>query len=86
MSWGSPLVPDDRVYIGGVSAYPYYFEGVDLEAGFYAVSRETGALDWRMTPEAIEGYVTGGVFSTPVLADRVVYVGALDAHLYALAK
>jgi outer membrane protein assembly factor BamB len=85
-SWGTPLVADGVVYIGGVSASPYYFEGVELEAGLYAVEQETGALVWRMTPEPIEGYITGGVFSTPVVADQVVYVAGLDGYVYALQQ
>ncbi len=85
-SWGSPVVTEDTVYIGSVSASPYYFEGVDLVAGFYAVDRETGRERWRMTPEAIEGYVTGGVFPAPQIEAGVVYVAGLDGRVYALAE
>ena len=85
-SWGTPLVTDDTVYIGGLSAYPYYFEGVDLVAGFHAVDRQRGEERWRMTPEAIEGYVTGGVFSSPRISDGIVYVAALDGLIYAIEE
>ncbi len=85
-SWGTPLVTDDAVYIGSISAYPYYFEGVDLEAGFHAVDRQTGREHWRIVPEAIDGYVTGGVFSSPRILDGVVYVAALDGVIYAIKE
>ena len=85
-SWGTPVVTDDAVYIGAISASPYYFEGVDLAAGFYQVERKTGRERWRMSPEPIEGYVTGGVFASPVILDGVVYVGALDGRIYAIAE
>lgn len=83
-SWSTPLVTDDVVYIGGISAFPYYFEGVTLEAGLHAVDRETGKSLWSMAPEPIEGYITGGVFSLPVLVDRVLFVAGLDGYIYAL--
>ena len=85
-SWGAPVVAHGVVYIGGVSASPYYFEGVELEAGFYAVEQESGTLVWRMTPEPIEGYITGGVFAPPAVADRTVYVASLDGYIYALQE
>ena len=80
------MVSEDTVYIGGMSAFPYYFEGVDLEAGFYAVDRRTGEMLWSMAPAPIEGYITGGVFSSPVLIDQEVFVAALDGYLYALQE
>jgi outer membrane protein assembly factor BamB len=83
-SWGTPVTSEDTVYIGGISAYPYYFEGVDLEAGFYAVDRRTGQERWRMEPEALIGYITGGVFSPPRIAAGVVYVASVGGQLYAL--
>ena len=85
-SWSTPLVGDDVVYIGGLSASPYYFEGVTLRAGFFAVDRKSGDSLWEFTPQPIDGYITGGVFSTPALVDGVVYVGALDGRLYAFEE
>ena len=85
-SWSTPRVTDDTVFIGSISAYPYYFEGVDLEAGFLAVDRQTGRERWRMTPEAITGYITGGVFSTPQISGGVVYLAALDGVIYAIGE
>jgi outer membrane protein assembly factor BamB len=85
-SWSTPLAGDGTVYIGGLSASPYYFEGVTLRAGFFAVDLESGDSLWEFTPQPIEGYITGGVFSTPARADGVIYVGALDGRLYAFEE
>jgi outer membrane protein assembly factor BamB len=85
-SWATPVVTSGEVYIGGISASPYYMPGVTLRAGFHAVDRETGQLRWSMSPEAIEGYITGGVMSTPALIDQVVIVAGLDGWLYALRR
>jgi len=85
-SWSDPVLADDVVYIGGLSASPYYFEGVELRPGLHAVDQETGAGVWEFTPEKIEGYLTGGFFSTPAIVDGVVYVGGIDGRLYALKQ
>lgn len=86
-SWSTPVVSGDTVYIGAVSAYPYYFEGVTLERGLHAVDRNTGTSKWRFeTDELTGGYLTGGVYSSPAVTDRAIYVGALDGHLYALKR
>jgi outer membrane protein assembly factor BamB len=79
-------VANGVVYIGGISAYPYYFEGVDLEAGFYAVDQNRGKKIWSMTTEAVEGYITGGVFSSGEVFDGIVYVCGIDGYLYALKE
>jgi outer membrane protein assembly factor BamB len=85
-TWSTPVVTGDAVYVGAISAFPYYFEGVDLESGFFAVDRETGQERWRMSLESIDGYVTGGVFASPVIAEGVVYVAALDGRIYAITE
>ena len=85
-SWSTPLLADGVVYIGGLSASPYYFEGVTLRPGFFAVDQEGGAGLWEFNPAPIEGYITGGVFSTPAFVDGVIYIGALDGRLYALKE
>ena len=85
-SWSDPVLADDVVYIGGLSVSSYYFEGVDLRPGFFAVDQETGAGLWEFTPELIDGFVNGGVFSTPAIADGVIYVGGIDGRLYALKQ
>ena len=46
----------------------------------------TAAPSLEVVPEPVEGYVTGGFFSTPVVVDGVVYAGALDGRLYAIEE
>ena len=85
-SWSKPSVANGVVYIGSLSAYPYYFEGIDLQAGLYAVDQQSGNENWRMTTEAVEGYVTGGVFASAVIVSGVVYVAGIDGILYAFQE
>ncbi len=87
-SWSAPVLADDVVYIGGLSASPYKVEGVDLRPGFFAVDQETGAALWEFTPAPVEGegYLTGGMYSTPAIVDGVIYVGGIDGRLYALKQ
>ncbi len=82
-SWGTPVVENGVVYLGSISASPYYFEEVELQAGFYAVDKMTGNLIWQMAPGMIEGYITAGIFSKPVVVEGVIYVAGLDGVLYA---
>jgi outer membrane protein assembly factor BamB len=84
-SWSTPLVNGDTVYIGAISASPYYFEGVTLKRSLHAVDRRTGVKKWSIDTGELSGsYITGGVHATPVIADGVIYVAALDGRLYAL--
>lgn len=85
-SWGAPQIANGVVYIGGISAYPYYFEGVDLKAGYYAVAQTSGEMRWSMVPDPVEGYITGGVFAPGEVVDEIVYVGTIDGYLYALKE
>ncbi len=85
-SWGTPAVAGDAVYIGAISAYPYYFEGVTLERGLHAVDRRTGARLWSVATRALPGFVTGGVFSRPLVLDDRVIFGALDHRVYAVGR
>ncbi len=82
----SPTVAGGIVHIGSISAVPYYFPGVDLVAGFFAVDRQTGEERWRMIPEAVEGYVTGGVFAAPAADAGIVYVASLDGRIHAIRE
>lgn len=85
-TWAPPLVADGTVYIGSVSAHPYYFEGVTLQRGFYALDAETGQEKWRFIPGEVEGYITGGVAASPAVTERVVYVPSVDGSIYALRR
>ncbi len=82
-SWGTPVVTDEVVYIGSISASPYYSP---LAAGFFAVDRQTGEERWRMTPDAVEGYINGGVFAAPVVDEGIVYVASLDGLIHAIRE
>lgn len=85
-SWATPKLANGRLYIGAISAFPYYFEGVTLKAGFYALDAGSGKEKWRFTPQKTDGFITGGVMAAPAVVDGVVYVGALDGYIYALKE
>jgi eukaryotic-like serine/threonine-protein kinase len=78
--WCSPAVANGMVYIG------------DTEQYFYAVNAATGQEAWRVQiGKALETVVSairpfhGGVVSSSVVADGVVYFGGLDGKLYAVS-
>lgn len=85
-SWCTPTLSGGTLYIGAMAAHPYYFEGVELKAGFHAVEQKTGEAKWRVDTAPIKGFITGGVFARPVVIDGVVYVCGLDGTLTALKK
>ena len=85
-SWSTPRYNNGTIYIGSISAYPYYFEGVDLRGGLYAVDEDSGEEKWRLVPGTVEGYITGGVFSRVQVADGVVYAAAIDGTIYAIQE
>ena len=58
-SWNTPVVTDDAVYIGAISAYPYYMEGITLQQGVYAIDKHTGQEKWHLVTDLIDGYITG---------------------------
>ena len=84
-TWGKPLLSGKSVFIGGMSAYPYYFEGVDLERGFYSINKHTGESNWSIQTDSIPGYVTGGIHTAYTLHGDILYIGDLDGFIYALA-
>ncbi|MCP4901006.1 MAG: PQQ-like beta-propeller repeat protein [bacterium] len=85
-SWSTPSVAGDTVYIGAISAYPYYFEGVTLERGLHAVDIETGKPRWVLPTRQLPGYVTGGVMATPLIVDGKIIAGALDSRLLIVSE
>lgn len=85
-AWATPVVTGEAVYIGAISAFPYYFEGVELRGGFHAVDRESGQSLWRAGTGLVDGYITGGVFSSPAVVDGRVYIAGLDGVLYAIVE
>lgn len=82
-SWSTPRVTDGTVYIGSLGAAPYPNE---LRPGFFAVDRDRGTELWRFTPASVEGFVSGGVFSTPAVVDGLVYVAGVDGRLHAFTE
>jgi len=85
-TWATPAFANGTLYVGAISGYPYYFDGVTLKYGFHAIDAATGREKWRFTPLPTQGYVTGGVMGSPAIAGGVVYVGALDGRVYALKE
>lgn len=85
-SWCTPSVSGETIYIGAISAFPYYFEGVTLERGLHAVDLKTGKPRWVVPTGELPGFVTGGVMSTPLAVDGKVIAGALDNRLYVVAE
>lgn len=78
--WCSPAVADGVVYIGDTDQY------------FYAVNATTGQEKWRVQiGNALKTVVSasrpfhGGVVSSPVVSDGVVYFGGLDGKFYAVS-
>jgi outer membrane protein assembly factor BamB len=85
-TWATPRLANGTLYVGAISAAPYYFEGVTLRPGFFALDPATGREKWRFVPGPAQDYVTGGVMGSPEVVDGVVYVGALDGRVYALKE
>jgi len=85
-SWCTPSISGDTIYIGAISASPYYFEGVTLERGLHAVDLKTGKARWVVPTGELPGYVTGGVMSTPLAVDGKVIAGALDNRVIVVAE
>lgn len=75
--WCSPAVADGVVYIGGTGGF------------FYATDAATGRELWKLqTGDSLSTVtygVTGGIVSSPVVAENVVYFGSLDGKLYAVS-
>ena len=82
----TPSVSGETIYIGTISAFPYYFEGVTLERGLHAVDLKTGKPRWVVPTGELPGFVTGGVMSTPLAVDGNVIAGAMDNRLYVVAE
>ena len=79
-AYSSPAVAKGVVYFGGIDED--FGTGAHGEVGvkdvhLYAVDAQTGQEKWR--------FATGGaVFSSPAVADDVVYFGSADAGFYAV--
>jgi outer membrane protein assembly factor BamB len=80
-AWPDPAVTDKFVYTGsvGYSSFP-------RRAGFYAVDRATGHAVWRYPMAATLPPLGGGVASSPVVGDGLVFFGGLDGVFYAFRE
>lgn len=66
----SPAVVNGVVYIGGIAG--------NNEGNLTAIHANNGTIKWVFTPDL------GIYFSSPAVADDVVYVGSYDMHVYAV--
>lgn len=80
--WSTPAVTARRVFTGVVGASGYF---IDHRGGFFALDRADGKPVWRYPMPVVEGSMTSGVATSPVVAGRFVYFGGLDGTLYAFA-
>lgn len=87
-SWGAPLVLDDAVCIGAISAHPYYMPGIELQRGLFAVDRTSGEYRWQANRDSpsVDGYITGGVYSTPVIAGDLLVIAGVDGVVTAVRR
>lgn len=83
-TWATPSLANGTLYIGSISAQPYYMEGITLQFGFHAIDAGTGKEKWKFMPDPAQGFVTGGVAGQALVIDDIVYFGALDGAIYAL--
>jgi outer membrane protein assembly factor BamB len=90
-NWGTPLILDDVIYIGGTV---FYLEGSGSEdprerGGLlaYRISdRSTLTEKWHLAaPVSLDaGGLWSGVASSPIEAGGIIFFGALDGKLYAV--
>jgi outer membrane protein assembly factor BamB len=75
----TPAVADGTLYFGSgcVGIFCPHRPGSDYY--FYALDRQTGQEKWRFK-------TGGGVASSPLVADGVLYFGSEDQHLYAVDR
>ncbi|WDE07603.1 PQQ-binding-like beta-propeller repeat protein [Thalassomonas viridans] len=79
-SWGKPAVTEDTVYIGSAATDDYW---QPINRGFKAIDSSSGALKWSYEPAHLDnGYISGGVHSSPAVKYGQVFVGDLDGKLH----
>lgn len=84
-SWGTAAISGDRVYIGSINS-PYYTSYPHSSMALYGVNKISGKLEWSFKPREKEGFIKGGVFTTPVISNGVVYFGGIDGRFYAVIE
>jgi outer membrane protein assembly factor BamB len=73
----TPAVTDETIYFGSGCAGLECRRGPGSDYYFYALDRQTGQELWRFK-------TGGGMASSPLLVDGVLYFGSEDEHLYAV--
>lgn len=81
-TWSSPAVVDGVVYIGNVDYMGLADPASRVTGSLLALDEKTGAEKWRVTTKPVRDI--GGVFSSPLVADGLVYFGGLDGFVYAV--
>ena len=75
----TPAVADGTVYFGSGCVGEFCLRRPDSDYNFYALDSQTGQEIWRFK-------TGGGVASSPLVADDLVYFGSEDQHVYALDR
>lgn len=87
-SWMTPILDRGVVYIGAISAAPYYVPNITLEAGLFAVRASDGQLIWKHEPTNTtqNQYLKAGYFARPVVDANTLYVADIQGKIQALRK
>lgn len=87
-SWMTPLLDHGVVYIGAISAAPYYVPKLKLEAGLFAVRASDGQVLWKQNAAEIAsaGYLKAGYFARPAVDATTLYVADIHGKILALRK
>ncbi|MBN1312384.1 MAG: PQQ-binding-like beta-propeller repeat protein [Anaerolineae bacterium] len=68
---------EDSHFIGGAAIGEDFIYAATEDGAIHALDRETGLVEWSYE-------TNGSIWSTPLLADGVLYITALDRRLYVL--
>ena len=85
--WSTPAVRDNMVYLGSAKKTSSTSPHTCTWSGcLRAIDARTQTEIWQIAPgETIDTSGLGGVVSSPVLAEGVVYFGGMDGNLYAVS-
>lgn len=87
-SWMTPLLDHGVVYIGAISAAPYYVPKLKLEAGLFAVRASDGQVLWKQSAadKVTNDYLKAGYFALPAVDATTLYVADIHGNILALRK
>lgn len=83
-AWGTPVIHEKIVYIGSISAR-YSWASTNVRA-LQAFNIEDGRRIYRFYMDKVEGFVTGGIFSSPIVTDSHIYIASVDSNFYSLKR